>query len=179
MLKGAPAQLLVPIGLGMFTGLREGDVITITKSAYDGTALGKRTSKSGQTIWWPCPTPLRRILDGAPKHDAVTMAANSRGRPWTESGFRASFFKFIRKLESEGLVGPGLTFHGLRHTVATILREIGYDNETIADALGQSSPGMAMHYAKEADLRKKMTGVVKRFDRRMNKTATKAVKPTD
>ena len=61
---------------------------------------------------------------------------------------------------------------GAQHVVAT-------NNETIADALGQSSPGMAMHYAKEADLRKKMTGVVRRFDRRMNKAATKAVKPTD
>ena len=76
-------------------------------------------------------------------------------------------------------IGPGLTFHGLRHTVATVLRELGYDTETIADALGQSSPGMAMHYAKEADLRKKLTQVVKRFDRRMNKAVTKAVKPTD
>jgi len=80
VLKEAPAHLLVPIGLGMFAGLREGDVITITKSAYDGTALGKRTNKTGQTIWWPCPASLRRILDDALKHDAITLAAESRSR---------------------------------------------------------------------------------------------------
>jgi integrase len=172
VLREAPAQLLVAIGLGMFAGLREGDVISITKTAFDGAVIGKRTNKSGQSIWWPCPAPLREILGAAPKNDAVTLAANSRGRPWTESGFRASFFKFIRRLEREGRVGQGLTFHGLRHSVATILRELGYDNATIADALGQSSPGMAMHYSKEADLQKKMTGVVKRLDRRMNKSRT-------
>jgi integrase len=175
----APPQVKVPLALCMFAGLREGDAITITKSAYDGAAIGKRTNKSGQTIWWPCPAPLRAILEAAPKHGAVTIAANSRGRPWTANGFRAVVFKMIRKLEAEGLVGPGLTIHGLRHTVAKILREIGYDNETIADALGQSSPGMARHYAKEADLQKKMAGVVRRFDRRMDKVTTKAVKPGD
>jgi integrase len=179
VLEAAPPHVKVPLALCMFAGLREGDAITITKSAYDGAAIGKRTNKSGQTIWWPCPAPLRTILAAAPKHDAVTIAANSRGRPWTGNGFRAVVFKMIRTLQVEGRVGPGLTIHGLRHTVAKILREIGYDNETIADALGQSSPGMAMHYAKEADLRKKMTGVVRRFDRRMNKVATKAVKPTE
>lgn len=179
VIEEAPEHLRVPIGLGLYAGLREGDAIAITKTAYDGTAIGKRTNKTGQTVWWPCPAPLRKILDSAPKHSAVTLAANSRGRPWTESGFRASFFKFIRRLENDGRIGKGLTFHGLRHTVATTLRELGYDRETIADALGQSSPGMAMHYAKDADLRKKMTGVVQKLDRRMNKTATKRVKPTE
>lgn len=115
----------------------------------------------------------------APKHDAVTIAANSRGRLWSTDGFRTVVFKLMRKLESEGKIGRGLTIHGLRHTVAKILNELGYDSETIAAALGQSSSAMAKHYAKEADLRKKMTAVVKRFDRRMNKLTTKAVKPTE
>jgi integrase len=31
-----------------------------------------------------------------------------------------------------GLVGPGLTFHGLRHTVGTQLLEAGHDIDTSA-----------------------------------------------
>ena len=36
--------------------------------------------------------------------------------------------------------------------MAVILREIGYDERTIADALGQKTIEMARHYAKGADL---------------------------
>jgi hypothetical protein len=77
------------------------------------------------------------ILAEAPEHDAITLCANSDGKPWTVSGFRASWRKVRVKLEHQGKVGPALTLYGLRHTVAVILREIGMDERTIADALGQ------------------------------------------
>ena len=64
----------------------------------------------------------------------------------------------------EGRVGPGLTLYGLRHTVAVILRESGADERTIADALGQKTIEMARHYAKGADLKRKMRGVVTDLD---------------
>jgi len=52
----------------------------------------------------------------------------------------------IRSLEKEGAIAKGLTFHGLRHTVATELRELGFDTRTIADMLGQKTESMAVHY---------------------------------
>ena len=61
--------------------------------------------------------------------------------------------------------------------MAVILREIGYDERTIADALGQATIEMARHYAKGADLRPKMRGVVTSFDSELNKRRTKTVKP--
>jgi integrase len=66
-------------------------------------------------------------------------------------------------LEKEGRIGSGLTPYGLRHTLAVILREAGCDERTIADALGQRTVEMARHYAKGADLKGKMRGVVKSF----------------
>jgi hypothetical protein len=48
--------------------------------------------------------------------------------------------------------------------VAVILRECDFDERTIADALGQKTIETARHYAKGADLKRKMRGVVKRFD---------------
>ena len=82
-----------------------------------------------------------------------------------------------RRLEAAGKVGPGLTLYGLRHTVAVILREIGCDERTIADALGQKTIEMARHYAKGADLRPKMRGVVRSFEAEPDKRRTKTVKP--
>jgi integrase len=78
------------------------------------------------------------VLEAAPKHDAITLCANSEGKPGTESGFRASWRTYRTRLRNGGAIGPGLTLYGLRHTVAVILRECGFDERTIADALGQA-----------------------------------------
>ena len=94
----------------------------------------------------------------------ATICANSRGQSWTDDGFKTSFFKLIRKLELEGVVAKGLTFHGLRHTVATELRELGFDNRTIADMLGQKSEAMAAHYSRDADLQDKLKPAVEQME---------------
>jgi hypothetical protein len=90
---------------------------------------------------------------------------------------RASCRTVKTKLEREGAIGPGLTLNGLRHTVAVILREIGFHEHTIADALAQETIEMARHYAKGADLKPKMRGVVKSFEAELDKRKTKTVKP--
>ncbi len=177
VVDAAPSHLRVPIALGMFTGLREADALTILRSAYDGMTLETRTRKTGQLVRWPAPAALRAVLAEAPKHDALTIAVTSRGRPWTASGFRASWRTFRLKLEAEGKIAPGLTFHGLRHTVGTILAEEGFDDRTIADALGQSTEAMARHYSRDADRSRKMAGVVRRMDVAENKRRARVVKP--
>jgi integrase len=123
------------------------------------------------------PAPLACILDTAPRHMATTLCANSRGLPWTLDGFRASWRTLRMRLEKEGGIGPALTLYGLRHTVAVILRESGCDERTIADALGQKTIEMARHYAKGADLKGKMRGVVKNFDAELAKRRTKLSTP--
>jgi hypothetical protein len=67
---------------------------------------------------------------------------------------------------------------GLRHTVAVILRELGQDDRSIADALGQKKPEMALLYAEGDDLKRKIRGVVRNFDAEVNRRRTNAVKPT-
>ena len=179
VLDEAPWHLRVPIALAMFTGVRLGDAIAITRSAYDGSSIATTTRKSGQSVYWPCPIALKQILDSAPPHNAVTLAVNSHGRPWTQAGFRASWRKFRIGLEHKGMVGPGLTIHGLRHTVGTILAEEGFDNRTIADALGQATEAMAKHYSRDADRTRVMQGVVRRLDRSENIRRAKVVKPNE
>ena len=179
VLEAAPWHLKVPIGLGMFAGLREGDALRLTKSAYDGKTLEIRTAKTGRILSWPVPAALKGILNAAPAHDAVTIAATSRGRPWTQSGFRASWRTLKAGLEAAGVVAPGLTFHGLRHTVGTILAEEGFDDRTIADVLGHATEAMARHYSREADRTRKMKGVVRRLDLAENKRRANSVKPSE
>jgi integrase len=172
-----PAHMRPAIALMMFTGLGPKDALTLPRSFCKSNEIATRRSKTGEPVFWPCPAQLTAILADAPRHDAITLCANSRGKPWTVSGFNSSWQKFRRQLERDGRVGPGLTLYGLRHTVGTILREMGFDERTIADALGQEGIEMARHYAKTADLKPKMRGVVTQFDVELDKRKTKAVKP--
>jgi integrase len=172
-----PAHMRAAVGLMMFTGLGPKDALTLPRNFLKGGEIATRRSKTGEPVFWPCPAQLKAILAEAPRHDAITLCANSRGKPWTQSGFNSSWQKFRRRLEREGRIGPGLTLYGLRHTVAVILREIGFDERTIADALGQETIEMARHYAKGADLKPKMRGVVTQLDIELDKRKTKAVKP--
>jgi integrase len=113
----------------------------------------------------------------APRHDALTLCANIWGRPWTYNGFSSSWAKFKGGLEKDGSIQPGLTLKGLRHTVATILAEMGKDNGTIALVLGHATEAMAKHYSRRADMTRRATSAVTEFEAELNKRKTKAVKP--
>jgi integrase len=177
VLEAASWALKVPIALAMFADLREGDALTIAPGAYNGHQLNFVTGKTDQRICWPVLSALKHILDGAPRHNAATLAANSHGQSWTDSGFRGSWRKLRIRLEQQGKIGPGLTIHGLRHTVATILREEGFDERTIAEVLGQKTDSMARHYSRDADLSRKMGAVAERLQQAENKRRSKVVKP--
>jgi integrase len=179
VLAASPAHIKPALALMMFTGLGPRDALTLPRNFYRQNEIATNRSKTGEPVFWPCPTELTKILADAPQHDAITLCANSSEKPWTTSGFRASWRKVRVRLEREGKVGPALTLYGLRHTVAVILREMGYDERTIADALGQKTLEMARHYAKGADLKPKMRGVVTRLDAELDKRKTKTVKPAD
>jgi integrase len=177
VLQEIPAHMKPSLAVMMFTGLAPKDALKLPKTFYHDGEIAARRSKTGEPVFWPAPQDLITILENAPSHGAITLCANSRGRPWTVSGFSASFRKFLKNLERDGKVGSGLTLYGLRHTVAVILREIGYDERTIADALGQKTIEMARHYARGADLKPKMRGVVSSLNEELNRRRTKTVKP--
>ncbi len=64
---------------------------------------------------------------------------------------------------------------GLRHTLATILREMGKDYSTIADILGQKTEARAKHYSRRADISKKMAQTVREFEAEVDRRKTKDV----
>jgi integrase len=152
VLDAAPAQLLVPVALAMFSGLRKADILSATLSAIRDGEITVRTSKRGVPIRVPLHPQLVAALAKRPATSALQIAITSRGEPWTESGFNASWITFKRRLETAGKIEHGLTIHGLRHTLGTRLREAGADDRTIADVLGQRSLSQARHYSESAGL---------------------------
>jgi integrase len=172
-----PAHMRLPVALMMYCGLDPQDALKIPPTAVSNGMIDAKRGKTGVPMWFPLPAPVVAALAAAPKHNAITLCANSFGKPWTPSGFRASWRPIRLKLEESKAVQPSLTLKGLRHTVATILAEMGYDERTIADMLGQKTIEMARHYSKRANKSQKMTAVVTNLDAEVNRRRTKIVKP--
>lgn len=164
VLAEVPYQLRVPVALGMFTGLRKGDVLALTKNSIRDGRIWRRTGKTGQRVSIPIHPDLTQILADAPQHNAITIAATTNGTPWTVTGFNSTFIKAIAKLRRSGKVEGGLTFHGLRHTCGTLLIEAGFDIDTVRRWLGQKTLAMAIHYSETADTADKMQDVIRKFD---------------
>lgn len=176
VLAELPQHMGLPFGLMMFYGLDPQDALALPKTAISAAGIDTRRQKTGQPVYLPIFEPVAAALAAAPKHDAITLCANSRGRPWTYNGFSTNWSKLKKKLEKGGKVQPGLTLKGLRHTVGTILAEMGKDDGTIALVLGHATEAMAKHYSRRADRSKQAAAAVADFGEELNKRKTKVVK---
>jgi len=176
VLATLPGHMLLPVSLMMFYGLDPQDALALPRSAVTEAGINTRRNKTGQPVYFPLLRPVSDALKTAVKHDASTLCANSLGRSWTYNGFSTNWHRFKRELEKENKIQPGLTLKGLRHTVGTILAEIGYDHGSIALILGHATEAMAKHYSRKADLTKKAEATMNNLEAEMDIRRTKVVK---
>jgi len=178
VLAALPEHMKLPITLMMFCGLDPQDALKLPKNAIVEGRIDVRRGKTKVPVWMPLPQPVIEAICAASldNTNSVIICVNSKGRPWTVSGFHSSWRKCRLSLEKSGHVQSGLTLKGLRHTVATILAEMGMDERTIADVLGQKTIEMARHYSTRADKSRKMKSVIKSFEHELSNRRSKIVK---
>ena len=160
VLDNAPAHLAAAVSVMAYTGLDPSDALHLKRDAIDNGTIWAARGKTGKDIAVPVIALLAAALERAPKHDAITILASTKGRPWTYDGFSTSWHRWRGKQAESGLLAKDLTLKGLRHTVATLLREDGMGKAEIADLLGQKTESMAHHYSRDANLaeRNRKTG---------------------
>lgn len=163
LIDHAPDALRVPIAISLYTGLRLGDVHALTKSADKGewleTIQGKsrKAQGAGKLVRLHICPDLRWILDGVGKNDATALCVKDDGTPWAYEGLKTAFQRHRDALEAKGIIAPGVTFHGLRHTVATILEEAGFDELEYRHQMGHGPKTISGHYAMTAERRDLLT----------------------
>ncbi len=133
-LAKAPLHLHLPLMAALWTGQRQGDLLRLPWSAYDGTHIRLRQGKTGARVVIPVGAPLKAALDTTPKRSTVILTSTDN-KPWTEDGFRSSWRKACAAV---GIVG--LTFHDLRGTAVTRLAVAGCTEAEIAAITGHSLP---------------------------------------
>ena len=131
-LERAPTHLHLPLLLALWTGQRQGDLLCLPWSAYDGKTIRLRQGKTGARVVIPVGVPLKAALDVAAKRSTIILT-NSEGKPWTSDGFRASWRKACT---AAGVTG--VTFHDLRGTAVTRLAVAGATEAEVATITGHS-----------------------------------------
>jgi len=112
-------------------------------------------SKNGNRVSVRVLPLLRALLDNAERR-TPKICSNSLGKPYpSEYALRKAWQDFkASKLFTDALPhSADLTLHGLRVTYASSGKEAGFDNQAIADAIGDSCESMGRHYSRGADKR--------------------------
>jgi integrase len=129
-LRTAPPYLQLAMLLAIYTGQRQGDLLRLPWSAYDGTAIKLRQSKTGAYVTIPVADALKVALDSAPKRSPIILT-NSGDKPWSESGFQSAWGKATMRAGMRGL-----TFHDLRGTAVVTLARAGCNEVEIYSITG-------------------------------------------
>jgi integrase len=116
----------------LVTMQRQGDCLSAPVLAYQDGRLAIKQGKGHARVWITPPELLKPIIDR--EHGQRTLLVNSRGEPWTQSGFQSSYKKEMKRLEIEGY-----RFHDLRGTGITFCYHMGIDLETIAHISGHTN----------------------------------------
>ena len=133
-LQTAPPYLRLAMLLAINTGQRQGDLLRLPWSAYDGTEIKLRQRKTGAYVPIPVADALKAALDAAPRQSPI-MLTNSEGKPWSESGFQGAWGKATMRAGIRGL-----TFHDLRGTAVVTLARAGCNEVEIYSITGHK-PG--------------------------------------
>lgn len=133
-LRTAPTYLRLAMLLAINTGQRQGDLLRLPWSAYDGVTIKLRQRKTGAYVPIPVADALRTALDAAQRRSPI-MLTNSDGKPWSESGFQGAWGKAALRAGIRGL-----TFHDLRGTAVVTLARAGCNEVEIYSITGHK-PG--------------------------------------
>jgi integrase len=148
-MKVAPIELQQALILALHTGQRQGDLLHLPWSAYDGLRIRLRQGKSrrgqklGPLIEIPCTQALRRMLDGMDRVSPLILntktARSFKKRYFSECWDRAMEKAGLKTITLPDIAEPvRLHFHDLRGTTVTLLSEAGCNEQQIATITGHS-----------------------------------------
>lgn len=146
----ASVELQRALYLALHTGQRQGDILRLPWSAYDGTCIrlrqskGARKGKRADLLTIPCTKALRSVLDGMERRSPLILTTKTGqafkaryfGKLWEEATIAAG----LDRVPVEGSPGEtvGLHFHDLRGTAVTMLASAGCTVPEIVSITGHT-----------------------------------------
>jgi integrase len=148
-MKVAPLEMQRALIIALHTGQREGDLLRLAWSSYDGQCIRLRQGKArrggapGPLVEIPCTAALRRMLDAMERRSALILVTKTGlsfkkryfARLWDEAMKAAG----LQRVQLPGTDAPvDLHFHDLRGTAVTLLSEAGSTPQQVAAITGHS-----------------------------------------
>jgi integrase len=148
-MKVAPIEMQRALIIGLHTGQREGDLLRLPWTSFDGGWIKLRQGKArrggalGPLVEIPCTAALRRMLDGMERVSALILTTKT-GRSFKKRYFAqlwddAMKAAGLQRVQLPGMDAPvELHFHDLRGTAVTLLSEAGCTPQQVAAITGHS-----------------------------------------
>jgi len=156
VVKEIAPHIMTGLRLAEMTGLRLGDLISLDWSHVGQNAVVIRTSKKKVRAAIPMHRELKLFLDRL-EHREGAILRNSKGQPWTASGFKSSW----GKAKPEGF---DRRLHDLRGTCATWLLGKGFTDTDAATILGWKVTRVAEIRARYVDRERTVIAMAKRLN---------------
>jgi integrase len=155
----APTHLKIAYMLARYVGYRSQSVVAVQWSNYQpdprfGMCFRMTHKKNSELHWIPASPELQSFLADIKVRTAKgQIAVRFNGQPWESAEqLQKQSSNFLGKLTRDGLVGPGLTEHGLRVTFACEIKRVtGANDDQVAAALGDRDARMGDHYTRHVE----------------------------
>jgi integrase len=164
VMERAPMALKVAYMLARHVGYRSQSIVAVAWPNYQqdprfGMCFRMRHKKNAEEHWLPAAPELQSFLAAIKvrtKDGPIALRRN--GRPWdSEEQLQKRSSNFLTALARKGLVGPGLTEHGLRATFAAEIKRVtGANDDQVAAALGDRDARMGAHYTRHVEQENKI-----------------------
>lgn len=164
VMEHAPMALKIPYMLARHLGYRSQSVVVVSWPHYQpdprfGMCFRMTHKKNDEAHWLPAHPELQAFLASIKVRSADgPIALRKNGKPWESAEqLQKRSSNFLNDLARRGLVGPGLTEHGLRVTFAAEIKRVtGANNDQVAAALGDRDTRMGAHYTRHVEQENKI-----------------------
>jgi integrase len=148
---------------GLYAGQRLADIANLTwqNLDLDSNELAFVTRKTGRKMRIPLATPLQRYITALPAGDDPKQPLFPRAFSANRSGTLSNQFHEIlvdaglAAARTHAAAGEGrsakrafneISFHALRHTTTSLLKNAGISPAIVHDLIGHDSPAVSAHY---------------------------------
>lgn len=159
--KDVAPVMCIALDIGVYAGQRGSDAVRAAWTNYKGDRLAIRQKKTKTELSIPVHPDFATTLDAAPRV-GITILTTKTGRAYGARGFSRDFLAARKRAK----LPDDLSFHGLRHTAASRLAELGATAPQIQAITGHKSLKQVEEYIRQARQRILADGAIALLPRR-------------
>jgi integrase len=138
-------EVRTAVALGLYTGQRMADVVAMSMRDVTGDRIAVVQSKTNKRLTLPVHQSLAPVIEACRKRGVSNLVPRPGGEAHNAEQFQALWQREMAKDWAAPLRAAKLSFHGLRKSAATTLKEIGATDAQIQSVTGMSKPMVELY----------------------------------